>query len=318
MSLRVLACCSLCSLFAALMLQTPAMVSAGPNENARILLHLTTPVSKNACSLRSNPPGCSDIDTSGELETDYFAYVILSDVSSLVGVGLVRFGIAYDGVSSSGVDISSWTSCGTSQEFPYAGWPAAGGGNALVWTSTECLPVTVGQFPMFVAGYFQLSAYSPDELRVTPHPMDNKASVAACDTTEDVLINSIVLPLGWAVFSVAGTAEGSNPCGFFSGSCHISGPDSVGSVQTGIQYVMNPEEVTPTGSWTIQGNAEIASSNNSAVTVNPTSPGTFWITYQRELGCAEGCGCTREVQVLAPTPVQRITWGRIKAGLPSH
>jgi len=318
MSLRVLALRSLCSVFAAITLQAPAMVSAGPNQYARILLHLTTQISKNACSLKSTPPDCSDIDTSGELETDYFAYVILSNVSSTTGIGAVRFGITYDDVPGSGVDIASWNSCGSSFEAPYPEWPAAGTGILLTWDSSECLPTVVNQFAMFVTGYFQLNAHTADELRITRHPGSDDVSLADCGgISEDVLNYGVVIPFGWAVFTTDGTAAGSNPCGYDAGSCHISGPDSVGYDQTGIQYGMKAEEVTPYGSWSVYGNAQIINSNNSIATVNPTAPGTFWIRYTRS-DCVEGCGCQRQVKVFVPTPVERITWGRLKAGLLSH
>ncbi len=303
----------------AVLLQVPSIVTAGQNANARILLHLTAPTSKNACLSGTNIPDCFEIDTSGQLQTDYFAYVILSNVSSALGIGALKLGITYNGAASNGVDIASWTSCGASLEFPYGGWPGAGSGIRLIWTTPACSTTVVGQYAMFLAGYFQLRAYSPDELSVTPHPLDNQASITDCgNVSEDILQNNVVLPLGWDVFSAGGAAEGSNPCGFWSGSCHISGPDSVGVNQAGIQYVMKAEEVTPQGFWSVSGNAQITSSNNSMATVNPTAPGTFSILYERTFGCVEGCGCGRQVKVLDTTPVNATTWGRIKTVYARH
>jgi hypothetical protein len=228
----------------------------------------------------------------------------------------VRFGIAYDGASESGVDISSWTACNAALEFPYGGWPAAGSGNTVIWESADCTPVLAGQYYMFVAGYFQLTAHTPDELSLRPHPLSN-LFVVDCGGNEDAL-TSIVDQLGWAVFSAAGTAHGSSPCGFFLGSCHISGPDSIGTGEL-IQYFMRPEEVSTNGFWTVAGDvAEITSSNNASATVHALAPGPFSIVYQREFGCVEGCGCSQRIQVLGTTPVRPATWGRIKARFASH
>ena len=119
-------------------LLSSAMAHAGTNEYARILVHLSSPVSKNACALKSDPPGCFGIDTSGQLETDYDAYVIVSNAGS--SVGFLRFGIGYDGVPGSGVDISSWTGCATTLEFPVGDWPAAAAANPF--TSPPLFPYT--------------------------------------------------------------------------------------------------------------------------------------------------------------------------------
>jgi len=305
----------LCSGLLALLMQASSLASAGPNEYARILIHLASPVSKNACALKSTPLRCYEIDTSGELETEYFAYVILNQVSPTSGVGAVRFGIMYDSASGSGVDVSSWNACNASLEFPTEGWPAAGTGNTSTWVYPECLP-EMADFTMFVAGYFQLTAHTPDEFSLTPHPQYNQAVIADCSGTQDVLKN-LVDQLGWAVFTADGTAQGSNPCGFSSGSCHMSGPDSLDIGQSA-QYLMKAEEVSPTGVWTVYENvAEITSSNDSSATVHAIAPGLFSIVYQRS-DCTEGCGCGKRVQVLTQVPVRPTTWGRIKAGLLRH
>jgi|GEM_PF-4048622 len=298
-----------------ILLQAPGAAGAGANMNARFLVHLATPVSKNQCGLVSNPPSCSQIETRGQVGNDYFAYVIISNVNSTAGLSSARFGITYDGAAASGVDVSSWTSCANGLEFPSAGWPAAGTGITVTWDVTNCFhPPIVNQFAMGVVGYFQVNASTPDEIRVTPNPTDNQAFVYDCAAIEDVIVSGTVIPFGWATFSTDGTIYGSDPCGLNAGSCHLSGPTAVDTGQSGIQYTMDPDEVTATGSWKAFGNAEITSSNNSAAMVHATTPGTFSIAYQREPDCwvVDGCGCSLTVQVLAPTPVRPTTWGRIK------
>jgi hypothetical protein len=303
---------------AVILLQAPAAARAGSNDNARFLLHLAAPVSKNQCGLASNPPSCGEIETRGQVGTDYFAYVIISNLNSTAGLSVGRFGITYDGAAARGVDVSSWTSCADGLEFPSAGWPAAGTGIAVTWQNCFHPPIVNGD-AMAVVGYFEVNASTPDEIRVTPHPSFNQAAVGDCAANEDVIemvMLGTVIPFGWATFSADGTVWGSNPCGLDAGSCHLSGPTAVDTGQTGIQYTMDPDEVTANGSWRVGGNAEITSSNNSAAMVHATTPGTFSIAYQRQPDCwvVDGCGCYLTVQVQAPTPVRPTTWGWIKAG----
>lgn len=79
---------------------------AGPNANAKILLHLLTPTTKGQCTRAEATPPCSSIVTAGDLyPATYFAYVLVTDADSAVGVAGVQFGIDYDGAAQSGVDI---------------------------------------------------------------------------------------------------------------------------------------------------------------------------------------------------------------------
>jgi hypothetical protein len=304
-------------LFASVLLLglVPAAAAVGPNSDARLIVHLTSPVSKNACALVTDPPDCFQIDASGQVDIDSFAYVIISNVSSTGGLAAAQFGITYDGAPESGVDVFSWTSCGN-LGYPSDGWPAAGTGIRVTWISEGCFhPPVVGGFAMAVVGYFSLTAYSPDEFGMARHPSDNQASVIDCSLfNEDVIELGTANPFGWATFSADGTALGSVPCGFFGGGCHLSGPTAVDTGQTGIQYTMDPDEVTANGFWTVNGHGQLVSGDNTAATVDATTPGTFTIGYQREGGCIEGCGCSVTVQVLAPLPVRPTTWGRIKSG----
>jgi hypothetical protein len=293
---------------AVIVLQTPGIVNAGPHWGATFLVHLTAPTSKNTC-LQSDPPSCYEIQKRGLIDTYYFGYVILSNLSPSAGVQGARFGITYDGATESGVEVSSWTSCGD-YDFPWSGWPAPGGGNAVTWSS--CQAPTADR--MVIVGYFSVLAYGPDDLWVRPHPLDN-ASVLDCSGNEDVITMGITNPFGWATFSADGSSGGSSPCYLDNGSCHLSGPTVVDMGQTGIVYTMHPEEVSPTGLWTVVGNAVITSSNISEATLNATAPGTFTIFYRRLVDCVEACGCQVTVQVLGPVGVQPTTWGRIKAGL---
>lgn len=70
---------------------------------------------------------------------------------------------------------------------------------------------------MAPAGYFYLSATSPDELRIRPNPEDQVASVRDCRAVWTRLEYEwqprTPSPLGFASFSADGSNPGHAPCG---------------------------------------------------------------------------------------------------------
>lgn len=201
-------------------LATPS-APAGWNENARIMIHLTPPATDGPCEL---VPSCTSVITSGSLHPQhYFAYVVVAGAYSSgaprSGISGVQFGIDYDGAGQSGVDIFSWTSCG-STETPSSGWPGPGGGNLITWNSvTRCQteePDVPPQGASATSGYFYLTAYSPDALRITPRPDDGFAMIRDCLLVDAVIEADGVVQnpsrLGTAAFSADGAVPGYNPC----------------------------------------------------------------------------------------------------------
>jgi hypothetical protein len=81
-------------------------------------------------------------------------------------------------------------------------WPAPGSSNTLAWSDAPCSPTK----PL-VAGYFYVSAFSPDTLWATG-PAGNPARVTLCDDSQ---VNVATARLGNAMFNAAGSG-GCNPC----------------------------------------------------------------------------------------------------------
>jgi sugar lactone lactonase YvrE len=174
----------------------------------KILVHLAATTPEDACEAQL-PSQCADAVVSGQTGVRYFAYLMVADVAVLAGVQL---GIAYgsgeaeDINDGSEVDVFSWTLC-AHQEFPTAGpipWPGAESGNIITWDSTnDC------QSDIAVAGYFYLTAYTPDRFSVTPRPVDGLAKVADCYAVESGVLEG---NLGFVTFSTSGNLLGCNPC----------------------------------------------------------------------------------------------------------
>ena len=164
-----------------------------------------------------------------------------------------------------------------------------------------------------------LSAYSPDEIEMTPRPVDGILGVSNCATASEVLAPS-VQNLGWATFSASGVVEGHAPCDFRNNPCRVRGPEYVAAGETGIAFTVDPEYVSPSGHWLIQGNGQISSSDNDSAVVTALGGGTFTLSYRLGTGCVEGCQCDYPVTVLgtsgvptAPPAPLPASWSRIKA-----
>lgn len=195
--------------------------AAGPNADARLLIHLLAPTRKNACARPEATPDCAGIVTAGGLAPQmYYAYLLVVGADAQAGVAGVQCGIRYNPAEKAGVDVLSWKNCGT-LEFPSDDWPASGGGNLVTWDATVRCQKNAAHGPAVgveaVVGYFYCAAYGPDTLRVTPRPVDGFAKVADCKSVED-LIDARDTPaaparVGYAVFSAGGKAPGYSPCG---------------------------------------------------------------------------------------------------------
>jgi len=189
----------------------PSASLAGPNADAKILLHLLAPTTKGACSRAAASPACESMVTAGDLyPVSYFAYVVVVDADSTQGVAGAQFGIEYNGTTQAGIDVHSWTNC-ANLEFAESGWPASSTGTLITWdTSTNCqMAQPSGPGVKAIAGYFYCTAYSADELQLIPRPSDSVAKIASCSTLEDTIS---VAALGSCAFSVEGASEGYNPC----------------------------------------------------------------------------------------------------------
>jgi hypothetical protein len=265
--------------FAVLALPFLAAPSGASNSQAKIVLHLTSPTTKNQCFDAPSLPTCDELVTGGQLyPAAYFAYVLVADADRNKGLAGLQFGIEYDGALHSGVDILGWTLCAT-LNFSYPGWPADGTGNLVTWDRINvCQRTEPGGFGTGVvanAGYFYVAAYSPDELQIVPRQVDGLAKVADCEAFEYIIPASA---LGLASFSDGGTAPGFNPCGStpLPLACSISGAGNVPRQSVGHQYTVISNQPGTTFTWSITGQGSISgSTTGSSVLVNAGNPGTF-------------------------------------------
>lgn len=182
---------------------------SGPNPDVKLILHLVPTENRRGHSCYTDiPGGPTEVLTKGDLYPQhYFAYVMITDFSSKYGVAGVQFGISYDDSVKSGVDITSWQTC-TLYEWPLDEWPASETGNLLTWNQAEDCQE---KFPLPV-GYFYLTAYSPDRMKLIPRSVDGLARVAVCGVStvnaEDMVDNVKAENLGWLDF---GGEDGYNP-----------------------------------------------------------------------------------------------------------
>jgi hypothetical protein len=181
------------------------VTGAEENENASLVLHVT-PTTATTCGA-GNLEDCHNATPTGALG-DYHVYLLIGQFGQVAGV---ECGLTYGNGNPAGlddhvgVDIDAWTLCGTLQ-FPTASpaWPAPGSGNAITWTTAVCqVP------PTAVVGWFDVTAYSPDDLRLTVRPVSGQAAVATCNAALTILPSGA---LGSARFSAAGNEVGYNPC----------------------------------------------------------------------------------------------------------
>jgi hypothetical protein len=190
----------------ALIVGAAAAASAGENTNAKILVHVGAPTTKNSCT--QAPADCRNAVVTGQTMNFYNVYVCVGNHSDSVGVAGVQFGITYNGAPGQGIDIFSWNLCGD-LDFKLGDWPGANSGNLVTWVNDGPNPNCQFGPGTTVAGYFYLGVYTPDRFAIIPRPVDGFAKVADCNQFEDDLTLDSPSALGYADF---GTGDGYNPC----------------------------------------------------------------------------------------------------------
>lgn len=174
----------------------------------KLLIHLATKTTKLTCGTRG-AVACDQVKTAGSLyPTAYFAYLMVAGADAVAGVGGLQCGIQYDGraglawMSSPGISAPRSNSC-----------RPAGPGRVGA-TSSPGTPLRSAREPSpearergisAAAGSFYMGAYTPDLLRVTNRPVDDKAKLADCLSNEMLLFTS---DLGAANFTAAGNVPG--------------------------------------------------------------------------------------------------------------
>lgn len=210
-------------LAAALLSATTLPCQAGPNANAKILIHLTR-VDKVTCD--HSHPTCADIVTKGDFNYYYYCPLLVMDADPTAGVAEVSCGLDYV-MGLDGLYVG-WVLCADSQvgtAGPHGPWPAPGSGNRVSWNAgTHCQRTEnggPGSGVVAEAGYFYIAPYdappsSPRFLAVTTNPADGLASVKDCSGNSEVVeggsIHRNPSHLGYVTFS-NNNMSGYNPCG---------------------------------------------------------------------------------------------------------
>lgn len=160
----------LCALFAVAALAVPGFAQTGDASVALVL----TNAQGNCDALRQAAPSCAseNLQIEGSLYTPYYAVLCVMNADPDKGIAGLSLGVDYDEQSGSGVDVIQWTLC-ADYEFPGDYWPAAGTGSRITWVAPEnCqqqMPDGLDGRVTAVAGYFYLSAYSPDQMEIVKH-----------------------------------------------------------------------------------------------------------------------------------------------------
>lgn len=178
------------------------------------------------------PPSCADesVPLNGELYTGYYAFLCVFNGNAQLGISGLQCAIEFDDARRSGVDIDSWNGCSNGLDLPQDGWGLiSGDGNTITWdvTSGGCQreePGGFGSGVTAVAGFFYLTAYSEDVLKVVPYRFTAPGTVPAltvgdCSTetpdgkpTTGITYELALDHTGSVGFSDDGSVTGDLPC----------------------------------------------------------------------------------------------------------
>lgn len=174
-------------------LASPAVAS---NQDVRFLFHLVEVQGEgDACAQRPTDVPCTEAVTHGELETPYYAYLMVARGDTAAGIQGITFGIAY----RPGIEIQDWMSCTTGLQFPTDNWPASCSGNIMTWIlPRDCQRSTVpgyeSQGVLAIAGVFRLVAHDDwATLRIANHPAFGDEGLQVSDCSNEVLNLGVVL-----------------------------------------------------------------------------------------------------------------------------
>jgi hypothetical protein len=204
-----------------LLLALPVIAVAGPNENAKIVGHLASPVlQKTICKSAPVPP-CnpeeSHLNTRGEVGRAYDLYLLVVDGDSGVGFAAATFGISYAGGEGIGLDVRSWTPCAKQYDTPGPAWPDSGSTLNVLWNRfDDCqgtpAPGDRNDGVTATLGALYVYAYGEDVFQITgnSHQKPGGACLVSCSMEPSHHI--VVLPersLGKVGF---GNSGGYDPC----------------------------------------------------------------------------------------------------------
>jgi len=204
------------------LLSAPAAEAQCPQSlGGRLVLHLADTTSTIACG-PSSVTCESGLTVSGELNRAYYVFVILLDwyIFETQGLREVQFGVDYDAVVGSGVDVSGFQAC-TGTTTMIGNWPEPG--SQIRITYPFCIDPDANPVPL-VLGWFRVIAHTPGSLSLGslgPNYGQDQPGIVSrlilCDQTVKLLdpVNQGAIGLGGAI--------GNNPCTLiadpFEGPC---------------------------------------------------------------------------------------------------
>jgi hypothetical protein len=140
----------------------------------KLALHATAvpDQSQTTCTTHVPTIPCSQYETEADINAGRFVYLVVGEADSVLGLQALSCGIDYNPTLGQGVDVFQWIFCGDGAEFTNAGpngeWPAAGGGNRMVWITCQSATIPPNGVHA-VAGAFYVYAYGSDNLAITPN-----------------------------------------------------------------------------------------------------------------------------------------------------
>jgi len=180
-----------------------ALTGAAEAADPKLLFHARRASMAQPC--QANLARCEDAVVLGQLYAptgagNYYIYLVAAGVDPGLGLASVNFGIDYDAVTFSGVDLFAWNLCADS-EAPGIGWyQEAHSTNRISWNAEGCPTDS-----LLVGGYFYMTCYTPSFLTVGPVG-DDPVTFRDCQSGEVALPQS---SLGHVAFGATG---GCNPC----------------------------------------------------------------------------------------------------------
>ncbi len=145
-------------------------------------------------------------------EDAYYVFIVLTTTNiagwSKEGLSGVQFGLDYDPVDGSGVDVWNWTSC-TDLSYQDSGWPGSRTGIRTLWNPAD----DCQRSGFAVVGYLLVTAQTADRLSLIPWPKDGAFTISTCKNQE------VDLPADHLGIAGFGNAKGEDPC--FSGKSTV-------------------------------------------------------------------------------------------------
>ena len=211
------------------MILSPSPSFAQRNKDASIGFILQQASSVPRCNTLTKM-ACSDPNAkvTGGLE-DYYAILCVFNGDPELGIAGLVCGLEYDGGGQSGVDITSWTLC-ADLEFPQDTWPDEGSGTVITWDYGDNCQKTVPGDELdgvtAIAGFFSLTAYSSDRLKIIPRESGQGVDLKVADCAPMEYLLNPNEQAGWVGFSSDQSETGSIPC------VHHVGKTTWGTIKT--------------------------------------------------------------------------------------